>query len=87
MYICIYIYIYIYTFLLFFLIVKCTLEVALQYLFKAIKLLKTIFYLKLHFTVKVDPKRCTFENLEQIQKTLKIFSKTFGSLKFYIGFL
>ena len=38
----------------------------LRYLFKFIKLLNTIFYLKFQFKLKVDPKICSFQNLEKM---------------------
>ena len=36
------------------------------------------FYLKLNL-LKIDPKMCTFKNLEEILKTLKNLPKTFSN--------
>ena len=48
-----------------------TFGVTLQYLFYVYILFYTIFYLKRNFNLKIDPKMCTFKNLEEILKTLK----------------
>ena len=40
--------------------------------------LTQFFYLKLNFKLKLDPKMCTFKNLEEILKTL---SKTLKNLE------
>ena len=50
-------------------------QVALQYLFNLFILLNTIFNFKLNLTLKVDPKMCTFKNLEEILKTWRKFAK------------
>ena len=44
---------------------------ARQYLFNVFILFNTVFNLKLNFKLKIDPKRCTFKNLEEIKKTCK----------------
>ena len=56
-----------------------TFEVALQYLFNVFILFNTVFYLKFNFKLKIDPKICTFKNLEEILKTWKNFEKTSGN--------
>ena len=50
-------------------LLKNTLEVALQYLFDIFILLDTVSYLQINFKLKIDTKRCTFKNLEEILKT------------------
>ena len=45
-----------------------TFKIAFQYLFKVVILSKTVFYLKLNFILKINPKTCTFENLEEISQ-------------------
>ena len=50
-------------------------KVALQYIFNVFILFKTVSYLKHNFKLKIDPKMCTFKNLEEIWKTWKHFSK------------
>ena len=45
--------------------------VALHYLFNAFILFNIVFNLKLNFKLKIDPKMCTFKNLEKIWKTWK----------------
>ena len=52
---------------------KNTFKVALQYLFKFFILINTVFNFKLNFRLKIDPKMCTFKNLEEILKTWKNF--------------
>ena len=54
-------------------LVKNIYKVALQYLFNVFILFNTVFYLKLNFKLKIDPKMNTFKNLEEILKTWKIF--------------
>ena len=47
-----------------------TFKVVLEYLFNVFILFNTVFYLKLNFNLKkIDPKMCTFKNLEKILKT------------------
>ena len=55
--------------------IKYTFEIALQYLFNVFILYNTIFYLKLNFKLKIDPKMCTFKSLEEILKNCKKFWK------------
>ena len=42
---------------------KNTFKVTLQNFFNVALLFNTVFYLKLHFKLKIDPKMCTFKNL------------------------
>ena len=51
----------------------------LQYLLNVYILFNTVSYLKLNFKLKIDPKMCTFKNLEEISKTWKNFEKTSGN--------
>ena len=57
-------------------------KVALQYLFNVFILFNTVSYLKLNFKLKVDPKMCIFNNLEEIWKTWKKFLKTSGNSEY-----
>ena len=43
-------------------------KLALQYLFNDFILFNAVSYLKLNFKLKIDPKMCTFKNLEKILK-------------------
>ena len=49
-------------------LLKNTFKVALQYIFNIFKLFNTVSYLKLNFKPKIDPKMCTFKNLEKFLK-------------------
>ena len=49
---------------------KNTFKVAIQYLFIVLLVFNIIFYLKLYFKLKIDPKMCSFNNLEEILKNL-----------------
>ena len=40
-----------------------------MYIFNGVILPSTVFNLKLCFKLKINPKTCTFKNLEKIQKT------------------
>ena len=40
-------------------------KVTLQYLYNVFVLINTFSYLKLNFKLKIDPKMCTFKNLEK----------------------
>ena len=53
---------------------KNTFKVALQYLFNVVILLNTVFYLKLCFKLKIDPK-----NVCVLLKTLKIGNPEIGN--------
>ena len=44
------------------------LKAHLKYLFNAVILFKTAFYLKLNFIQKIDPNTFNFENLEEISQ-------------------
>ena len=57
-----------------FLLIK-TVKEALRYLFNVIILFDTVFYLKLNFKLKIDPKRHNLKNLEEILKTWGKFAK------------
>ena len=48
-------------------------EVALQYLFNVFILFNTVSYIEIILKLKIDPKMCTFKNLEAIWKTWKKF--------------
>ena len=50
-------------------------KVALQYLFNVFILFNTVFYLEHNLKLKIDPKRCTFKNLEEIWRTIEVFWK------------
>ena len=39
-------------------------------------LFNTVYYIKFNFKQKIDPKMCTFENLEEIFKTWKKIRKS-----------
>ena len=54
---------------------KNTFKVALQYPFNVLIVFKTVSYFKLILKLKVDPKKCTFKNLEEIRRTWKRFGK------------
>ena len=55
-----------------FFFIKNIFKVALQYLLNVFILSNTVSYLKLNFKQKIDPKMCTFKNLEEIlEKSLK----------------
>ena len=49
-------------------LLKNTFEVAVQHLFNVVILFNTVFYLKLSFKLKIDPKTCTFKNLEEFSQ-------------------
>ena len=49
-------------------IIKTFKVVASQYLFNIVILVNTVFYLKLNFNLKIDPKTCTFKNMEKISR-------------------
>ena len=53
-------------------------NVAFHYFFHFDILVKTVFYLKLSFILKLDPKISIFENLETFRKSRRKFSKKFG---------
>ena len=44
-------------------------NLALQYLFNVFMLFNTVFYLKLSFKLKIEPKVCNSKNPEVIWKT------------------
>ena len=46
-------------------------KVALKFLFNVFILFNTVSYIKFNFKQKIDPKICTFKNLEEIWKTWK----------------
>ena len=52
-------------------LLKNLFKVILQYLINVFILFNTIFYIKLKFKLKIDPKMRTFKNLEEILKTWK----------------
>ena len=59
--------------------VKNTSKVGLQYVFNVFILIKTVLYLILYITLKIDPKTCTFENLEEVyQKPLATYVRQIG---------
>ena len=45
-------------------LLKNTYKVNLQYLFNVVVLFITVSYIKLNFKLKINPKMCTFKNLE-----------------------
>ena len=49
-------------------LLKSTFKVALQYFFNVVILFNTIIYLRINFKIKIDPKVCTFKNLEEISQ-------------------
>ena len=55
-------------FCFYFFLLKSIFEIALQYVFNVFMLFLTVFYLKLNFMLKLDPKSCNFENLEETYK-------------------
>ena len=58
-----------------FFLLKDTFKVVLQYRFNVVNYLTQFLTLNCFFKLKIDPKTCTFENLEVIQKTWKKFLK------------
>ena len=48
-------------------------KVALQYLINVFILLNAVSYIEINLKLKINPKMCTFKNLEEIWKTWKIF--------------
>ena len=50
-------------------LLKNIFKLALQYLFNVFILFNTGSYLKLNFKLKIEPKICTFKNVEEIWKT------------------
>ena len=56
-----------------------TFKLALQYLFNVLLLFNTVFYFKLNFKLKIDPKMSFFKNLEKIWKTWKNLEKMCGN--------
>ena len=56
-----------------------TLKVTLRYLLNVIILFNNLFYFTLNFKLKIDPKTCTFKNLEEIVKSWKKLPKTGGN--------
>ena len=58
--------------------VKNTCKEALLYLFNVVILFNQVFYPKLSFKLKVDPKTYNFKNQEEILKTGENFPKTFS---------
>ena len=53
-----------------FFLLKNTFQVTIQYLFNVFILINTASYIKLNFKLKIDPKMCTFKNLEKLEKVL-----------------
>ena len=53
-----------------FFLLKNTFQVTIQYLFNVFILINTASYIKLNFKLKIDPKMCTFRNLEKLEKVL-----------------
>ena len=60
---------------------KNTFKVAYQYLFNVVVLLNIVFSLKLNFKLKIEPKTCTFKNVEEIFK--KQWQHCVWSLKYF----
>ena len=59
----------------FFFLLQNTFKVVLQYFFNVFILFNTFSYLRLNFKLKINPKICTFKNLEKIcQKHLATLS-------------
>ena len=46
-------------------LLKTTFKVTIQYLFNVFSLYNKVSYIKLIFKLKIDPKMCTFKNLEE----------------------
>ena len=63
-------------------LLKNIFQVALQYLLNIFILFNTVSYLKLNFKLKVDPKMCIFNNLEEIWKTRKKNFKMRGNSEY-----
>ena len=53
------------------LLLKNTFKVTLQYLFNVFILFNTVSYIEITLKLKIDPKMCTFNNLEEIWKIWK----------------
>ena len=61
-------------------LLKNTFKISLHYLFSLI-LFNTIFYLKLNFMLKIDPKSFTYKNLEEFsQKPLSTVMNPYVAL-------
>ena len=52
---------------------------ALQYLFNVFLPFNIVYFLKLNFKLKIDPKMCNFKNLEEIYNPEKFLKKTSGN--------
>ena len=52
-------------------LLKNTFKVTLQYFFNAFILFNTVSLIEINLKLKIDPKMCTFKNLEEIWKTWK----------------
>ena len=48
-------------------------------------LFSTVSYIKLNFKLKIDQKMCTFNNLEEILKTLKKLKEASGNPVYIFG--
>ena len=48
-----------------FFLLKNTFKVTLQYLFNAFILFNTVSLVEINLKLKIDPKMCTFKNLEE----------------------
>ena len=48
------------------LLVKNTFKVTLQYFFNVFILFNEVSYIEVNLKLKIDPKLCTFKNLEEI---------------------
>ena len=60
-------------------LLKNIFKVALQCLFNVFILFNTASYLKLNFKLKIEPKMCTFKNLEENRKIWEKIEKTSGN--------
>ena len=58
-----------------FFLLKNKSKLTLQYLFYFFILYNTVSDIKFNFKLKIDPKMCTFKNLDEILKTFKKFGK------------
>ena len=60
-------------------------KVTSQYLFNVFILFITVSYIEIN--LKINPKMCTFKNLEEIWKTWKIFLKASGNPDYNIIYI
>ena len=58
-------------------LLKITIKVTSHYLFNVFILFNTVSYIEIN--LKINPKMCTFKNLEEIWKTWKKIWKTSGN--------